>query len=122
MSQHVCHAIFVEEISAVFHFQPYFIPVVGREEKQVEFGRIARRQQRIDRQAVEPDKGQLLIAVAPVEHHLKQWRVTAVSFRTKFPNDMIEGNGAMGIEVQDSFLHAPEQFAKGPVQSFVRNT
>ena len=41
MAQHPCDAIFIEQVGAVFHFQPDLVPAVGHEEKQVKLGGVA---------------------------------------------------------------------------------
>jgi len=71
MAQHADNPVFVEEIGAVFHLQPDVISVVLRKEEQVELRVVAGRHQRIDLQPVQADEGELLVAVAPVEHHLE---------------------------------------------------
>ena len=48
----------------------------------------------------------ILIAIAPVEHHLEKRRVSLVSLRLHSAYNAVEGGRTMGIELKRRLLHS----------------
>ena len=112
---HAFDAGLVKKVGAVFDFQIDAVIAVGQHQREVELCGSTFGQHRFDLESLEPDKREQLIAIAPVEHHLEERRVTRASRGLDSAHHLVEGRRAMSIKIKTVFLHAKQQLSEAQV-------
>src|SRR5271166_2592474 len=115
MTEHTINTRAIEQVSAVFYVQYELIPGIGYKQCQVEFGGAVIGQDPLDIVSVETDERKLLIYIAKVDHHLEERGVARLSFRLHSANHLIEGRGAVRVNVKNTLLHLIQQLPEAQV-------
>ena len=121
MPDHAFDAGLVKQVGAVFDFQIDAVIAVGQHQREVELCGSALGQHRFDLKSLQPDKREQLIAIAPVEHHLEERRVTRAPRGLECAHHLVEGRRAMNIKIKTVFLHAKQQLAEAQVSVKLRS-